>query len=96
MYVCFGSSLDNNVLINIMLGGFQPESVEREKVSIAFKHFLEKILQLIRGNTVTPCLLPTHVRLKSGDKSKMPVFPVGRQVGNGILFSGHLVRENAL
>lgn len=30
MYVCFGSSLDNNVLINIMLGGFQPESVERE------------------------------------------------------------------
>lgn len=40
MYVCFGSSLDNNVLINIMLGGFQPESVERGQHS--FQTFLGK------------------------------------------------------
>lgn len=41
MYVCFGSSLDNNVLINIMLGGFQPESVEREGQH-SFQTFLGK------------------------------------------------------
>lgn len=41
MYVCFGSSLDTNVLINIILGGFQPESVEREGQR-SFQIFLGK------------------------------------------------------
>lgn len=78
-----------------MLGGFQPESVEREGQR-SFQTFLGKDPAVNSREYRNTLFAPHTCKLKSGDKSKMPVFPVGRKLGNDVLFSGHLIRENAL